>query len=114
MPAPTRFVARVAHLPHPPKTRHTVRVGIDGAEELMPPAQALLLEVEEDGSAQLYRYALDGEFAGDTWHMSREDADHQIEYEYGSAVSSWSAVPPHIPDAHAYLLKWASSVAREA
>ena len=109
-----RFVARVGKLAHPPKTRHTMRVGIDGADELMPPAQLLVLEVEADGSAQLYRYTLDGEFGGDTWHESREDADHQVEYEYGAAVGVWSGVPPSVEDAHEYVFEWARRIAPEA
>ena len=102
-----RFVARVGHLHHPPKTRHTLRIGVDGPDDLMPPAQALLLEVEADGSAQVYRYTFDGEFGGDTWHMTRRDAEDQVEYEYGPAVSPWSPVPPDIGYAHEYLLEWA-------
>jgi hypothetical protein len=109
-----RFVARVGRLDHPPKTRHTLRIGMDGPDNLMPPAKALLLEVEADGSAQLYRYTLDGEFGGDTWHMTRRDVEEQIEYEYGLAVGAWSSVPPGIADAHEYLLEWARRDAAEA
>ena len=73
----------------------------------MPPAQAVLMEVEGNGSAQVYRYTLDGEFAGDTWHESKENAQDQLEFEYGGSVGTWSEVPREVADAHEYLLAWA-------
>jgi len=72
----------------------------------MAPAQAVLIEVEPDGSAQVYRYALDGEFAGDTWHESKQEAREQLEFEYGPAVGPWSEVPATIADPHEYALDW--------
>jgi hypothetical protein len=95
------------------ETRHTIRRGV-GTDELMPAAQVVLMEVEPDGTAQVYRYALDGEFAGDTWHESRTDAEDQLEFEYGQAVGPWSEVPPDTIDAHDYALKWSRRSRPEA
>jgi hypothetical protein len=109
-----RLVAHVGPLPHAPRTRHTIVRGTAGADELMPPAQVLLLEVEASGAAQLYRYTLDGEFAGDTWHESRADAEHQVAYEYGAATSEWSPVPADVADATTYAIEWARRSRPEA
>ena len=101
-----RLVAWVRALSHPPRTRHLVLGAKAGAPDLMPPAQVLLLEIDDDGSAQLYRYTLDGEFAGDSWFESREDVDAQVAFEHGDAVGAWSPVPPYVEDAHSYAVTW--------
>lgn len=41
----------------------------------------------------LFRYTYGGEFAGDTWHQSLEQAKDQASYEYGSSLGEWIAVP---------------------
>jgi hypothetical protein len=46
----------------------------------------------------LYRYGAEGDFAGDTWHQSLEDAHRQAEFEYGPALGGWYEIPDHIPD----------------
>jgi hypothetical protein len=60
---------------------------------------------ESDGtSAMLYRYRMDGEFCGDTWHASLSEAQRQAEHEYGSALGPWSPVPWDVADADEYAL----------
>jgi hypothetical protein len=46
-----------------------------------------------DSAFFLYRYTLEGEIAGDTWHQTRKDAQRQAEFEYGDAlqVTGWSS-----------------------
>jgi hypothetical protein len=61
------------------------------------------------GSAEIYRYASDGGFAGDTSHESKVDAEEQLEFEYGSAVGPWKEVPPDVADAHAYAIEQAGN-----
>jgi len=41
----------------------------------------------------LFRYTHAGQFAGDTWHQSLEQAKDQASYEYGSSLGEWIAVP---------------------
>jgi hypothetical protein len=55
------------------------------------PRAALLILDEADGGVYLFRYAADGEFAGDTWHETLEDAKHQAIFEYGEI--SWRDAP---------------------
>lgn len=45
------------------------------------------VEIELDGfeaePCMMYRYTADGQFCGDTWHESFEQALAQAKYEYG-------------------------------
>lgn len=41
----------------------------------------------------LSRYAAKGEFAGDTWHPTEEEALEQAAFEYDLAVVDWIDVP---------------------
>jgi hypothetical protein len=101
-----RLVARIGQVPVPPRTRHTMlRPG--GTVELMPPPQVVLMEVEANGPAQVYRYTLDGTFAGDTWHEDRQRAERTLAFEYGEAVGPWSQVPDDVADAHDFAASWA-------
>jgi hypothetical protein len=68
--------------------------------------QVVLVE-GENASAMLYRYRCDGEFCGDTWHASFEEARDQAQYEYGTALGPWLPVPPDVTDAHAFAVKCA-------
>lgn len=108
-----RLVAYVGRLSHGPRTRHLIRRG-RGLDTLMPPAQVVLMELAPDGSAQVYRFTLDGEFGGDTWHETRADAEHQLEYEYGDAIGKWAEVPPEVADAQGYAVKWAQAARPDA
>jgi hypothetical protein len=68
----------------------------EGSEDLqsfpdrqeMAEAARLLIEETDDG-VFLYRFSLDGDPVGDTWHASIEDAMHQAKYEFGDALSPW-------------------------
>lgn len=63
---------------------------------------------EGDGaSVMLYRYRCDGEFCGDTWHTSLEEAHEQAEYEYGTALGPWLPVPKDVADAREYAITFA-------
>ncbi|WKW12825.1 hypothetical protein Strain138_002135 [Pseudogemmatithrix spongiicola] len=104
---PSSFVALIGPLTLPPNTRHTLRVGDAGVEQLMPPAQLVLLEVEDLGYCQLYRYTLDGTFAGDTWHQSRGDAEHQARFEFGDALGEWHEFVAPDDDSHEAAIEWA-------
>jgi hypothetical protein len=55
----------------------------------MPIAEALLIEVEADG-VFLFRLSADGQFAGDTWHESVEEAKEQAKFEFGPSTRNQS------------------------
>lgn len=46
----------------------------------------------------LYRYGRNGEFAGDTWHKTVEDAIDQIEFEFNLNRVKWIEIPKDIDD----------------
>ena len=53
-------------------------------------ADAARLEIDEaDGAFYLIRLAANGDFAGDTWHETLEDAFGQAEFEYELDESGW-------------------------
>ena len=72
--------------------------------DLMPWPSILILEAH-DGHAMLYRYAADGNFAGDTWHENVEDAKEQAEYEYARVLNKWKEIPSDVQDAIEFALK---------
>ena len=54
----------------------------------MPPAVLAVIEERPDG-VFILRWAADGSFAGDTWHMDRASARAQAEFEYSLAADRW-------------------------
>ena len=84
----------------PLKTRHAVGLP-DGPQALLPFAELLVIETSRDG-VYLFRYTADGEFCGDSWHQSIEDAKDQAEYEYERALGQWYDVPTRAEDPIAY------------
>jgi hypothetical protein len=74
--------------------------------QYFPVADILVLEmgtVDEQG-VFLYGYTATGEFCGDTWHQSIEDAQDQAACEFGYALGEWEEVPSGIDDARDYAL----------
>jgi len=63
----------------------------------MGPAALLVIEERPDG-VFLFRYAGDGNCAGDTWHLSIEDAKYQAEFEYADDAMGWNVIPDSIND----------------
>src|SRR5690606_17290127 len=45
-----------------------------------------------DDDFLLFRFTETGEYAGDTWHQSIEEAKAQAEFEYGLAGDAWQVV----------------------
>ena len=62
----------------------------------------VVIEASEDG-VYLYRYSANGDFGGDTWHESVEDAKHQAAFEYADLLSEWHEVPD-ITDLEQYVV----------
>ncbi len=70
--------------------------GVD-ARVPMPPARLLVITTKPDG-VFLERFAFDGEFAGDTWHRSVEEAKQQADSEFGPRLGEWRSVPQDVED----------------
>lgn len=97
-----RLASKVISSGSEPKVRHYLGMpsGVASASETrtrLPPASVLLIESTESG-VFLYRYSAEGQFAGDTWHFTVDDAKAQAKSEYGSSVSAWKEVPTDIND----------------
>ncbi len=69
---------------------------------LMPVAHIVLL-IQDESGASLYRYASDGAKAGSTWHESVDDAMHQASFEYGDALGAWEQIPTEELDPKAFV-----------
>jgi hypothetical protein len=77
-------------------------------DKMLPVADVLLLIVDDDPGAMLFRYTTAGEFGGDTWHPTVEAARTQAEYEYGDALLvPWMEVPDDVKDAHNFAIEYA-------
>jgi hypothetical protein len=76
----------------------------DEPPQLLPRPELLILEETPDGW-YLYRYTASGEFSGDTWHSSLEEAREQAGYEFGESMSAWQLIPEEIEDALSYALR---------
>lgn len=62
---------------------------------VLPAPDVLVIEETPEGFF-LYRYDREGEFGGDTWHQSLEEAKEQAGFEYGDLVEEWQEVPEGI------------------
>jgi len=76
-------------------------------EKMLPLPDVVLVVADDRGGAMLFRYTAHGEFGGDTWHASVEEAQEQAAYEYGDALVPWIEVPSDIKDAHAFAIQYA-------
>lgn len=92
------------------RERHAIHTGSYPLvpDEMLPLADVVVLVADEDPGAMLFRYTAYGEFGGDTWHPSVDDAQEQAIYEYGDALLEWLDVPAHVPDVHAYAVRFAA------
>ena len=77
-------------------------------EKMLPVADVVILVADDDPGAMLFRYTAHGEFGGDTWHLTVEEAQESAIYEYGEALQSWADVPADIADAHEYAVRYAA------
>jgi hypothetical protein len=74
-----------------------------GKRQFMP-FPNVILAVCDKASVMLYRYRWDGEFCGDTWHSSLNEAQNQAEYEYGAALGPWLLLPSEVTNPHEYVV----------
>jgi hypothetical protein len=103
----TRYLALVGALAGERRAAQTAGYPLD-PEKMLPVADVVLLIVDDDPGAMLYRYTAHGELAGDTWHASAEEAREQAAEEYGTALVPWVEIPQDIEDAHGYAVKYAA------
>ena len=77
-------------------------------EKMLPLADVVVLMANDEPGAMLFRYTAHGEFGGDTWHSSVEEAKQQAVDEYGAALLAWEPVPDEVGDAHAHAIQYAA------
>ena len=77
-------------------------------EKMLPVADVVILVADDDPGAMLFRYTAYGEFGGDTWHLTVEEAQESAIYEYGEALQSWLEVPAEVTDAHEHAVRYAA------
>jgi hypothetical protein len=97
-----RIFALVGKMEGPPRVKHyrglppELTEGRDERAKL-PWPHVLVIEEKPDGFF-LFRLVADGSVAGDTWHMSLDDAKQQAEYEYGEGLGEWKHIPEDVAD----------------
>lgn len=102
----TQFARVLTHRP-PAQVRHFVglpdAIAVDCAPKVpMPMADFLILVTTREG-AFIERYTFSGEFAGDTWHRTIDEAHDFAIREFDGNLSAWESVPDNIPDPVSYL-----------
>ncbi len=98
-----RFFAQVAH-GATPKTKHMRAFIGPGGKLLGEPmgvARIVILE-PSDGGWALVRYDRHGDFAGDTWHETYEEALHQTRFEFGRSAGDRILIPAEITDTEVF------------
>lgn len=107
-PNRTRSLALVGPLETHRRITQTAGFPIDPSKILPPPDVILLVADDADPGAMLFRYTVHGEFGGDTWHESVDDAREHAIYDYSDALGDWVDVPVEVEDAHAYAIQYAA------
>jgi hypothetical protein len=87
----------VAHYAGFPKS-----LAIDSTPRSLPSPDFLVIEETKEGF-YLIRYTRSGEFGGDTWHQSLEDAKDQATYEFRDSLTEWREVPLDVEDLVSYV-----------
>jgi hypothetical protein len=101
----TRRIALIGALAGGRWTTQTAGYPMDPAKML--PLADVLLVIDDDDGAMLFRYTAHGEFGGDTYHASLGAAFEQAREEYGEALGEWITVPEDVSDAHAFAVAYA-------
>lgn len=101
-----RFVALVGVVTGERRTAHTDGFPLDPAK-MLPLADVVLVVADDDAGAMLFRYTVNNDLGGDTWHATVAEAQEQAAYEYGDALLSWMEVPSEVDDAHAFAVQYA-------
>jgi hypothetical protein len=105
-PRPMRYIALIGALEGKRRAAHTDGYPMDPAK-MLPLADVVLLLPDGESGAMLFRYTAHGDMAGDTWHLSMDDAREQAAHEYEGALEPWIAVPGDVADAHEFASRYA-------
>jgi hypothetical protein len=102
-----RRIALVGPIAGERRTAQTSGFPLDPSK-MLPIADVILLVIDrEPGATMLFRYTAFGDFGGDTFHTSSEEALEQASFEYGDALGEWMDVPDDIANAHAFAVAYA-------
>jgi len=80
----------------------------------MPFPDVVLICKPPDEGAMLYRYTKSGQFCGDTWHETLDQAKEQASFEYEGALGIWSEVPGAVENEHDYAIEFAATMGSDA
>ena len=86
-----------------PRTRHYLGMP-DAPDRVEMPRPTLVLMDESSAGVSLIRLTSAGEFCGDTWHQTVDDAHHQLAFEY-EYVGPFQPIPAGVTDAEAYVIR---------
>ena len=73
---------------------------------LLKPSKLLLLYDTGANGYELNRYDEDGNFAGDTWHPTEENATDQVLNEFNLKGICWRDIPIEIDDPFDYAIQF--------
>jgi len=68
------------------------------------PQPTLVLMDESSKGVSLIRLTSSGEFCGDTWHRTMDDAHHQLAFEFES-VGEFEPIPADVTDVEAFVAR---------
>lgn len=74
-------------------------------DEELPWPRVLLIRRGTEAGFLLYRYTRDAQFAGDTWHMTLDEAKDQADFEFSECLGPWREVPEGVTDPIAFALQ---------
>ena len=103
----TRLLALVGALTGERRAIHTGNYPLI-PEKMLPLADVVILVADDDPGAMLFRYTAHGEFGGDTWHLTVEEAQESAIYEYGEALQPWEEVAADVVDVHDFAVRYAA------
>ena len=106
--ANTKLMAKIQKTVEKPLVHHFIGLPLRFTQQRderirLPQAQVLLIEDRVDG-VYLFRFTKNGDYAGDTWHQSIDDAQGQAEYEYQVQAVDWYPIPQNATDALLFML----------
>lgn len=98
------------------KTKHYVGLPPELTEgednrRILPLPDVLIIEETQEGIF-LYRYTSKGDFCGDTWHNTIDEAKEQAKFEYGDSINEWKQIPNDVKDIIAYVINHIKSGVR--
>lgn len=95
-----KFKLKVPHyIGNPPVSKDAEK-----NKTLLPIAGVVIIE-KRQGAIYLERYDNDGQWGGNTWHKTIEDAKNQAKFEYGDSLIKWIEIHESVNDPVKYALE---------